>query len=221
MYAFRNKGVVPAPVFASAMGLAIAWWYARRIELKTPSPPKAEVQRETSALLGLGVVLMANGLMILGSVYAIRMLVARYIDLEATGLEQSAWALGGFYLGLILQSMGADFYPRLTAIANDDAATKRAVKEQARVSLLMAAPGALATLTFAPLVIAVFFARASLLARFSCCACCASGWRCASSVGRWGTSFSRRATQGRSLRPTFCGPSFTSDLPRYVSMSSV
>jgi antigen flippase len=53
--------------------------------------------------------------------------------------------------------MGADFYPRLTACANDNPACNRMVNEQALVGLLLAGPGALATLTFAPAVIALFY----------------------------------------------------------------
>ena len=53
--------------------------------------------------------------------------------------------------------MGADFFPRLTAVANDHAECNRLVNEQAEVGLLMAGPGVLGTLTFAPLVIQIFY----------------------------------------------------------------
>jgi enterobacterial common antigen flippase len=53
--------------------------------------------------------------------------------------------------------MGADFYPRLTARSKDNTACNRLVNEQARVGLLLAGPGVIATLTFAPVVIALFY----------------------------------------------------------------
>ena len=53
--------------------------------------------------------------------------------------------------------MGADFYPRLTAIANRNEDCNRLVNEQAEIGLLMAGPGILATLTLAPIVITVFY----------------------------------------------------------------
>ncbi len=43
------------------------------------------------------------------------------------------------------------FYPRLTGVAKDNVATNRMVNEQAQVSLLLAGPGVIATLTLAPL----------------------------------------------------------------------
>jgi PST family polysaccharide transporter len=100
---------------------------------------------------------MASGFLMMGAAYAVRLIVLREISFEAAGLYQSAWTLGGLYVGLILQAMGADFYPRLTSVAKDNAACTRMVNEQARVSLLLAGPGVLATLTFAPAVIVLFY----------------------------------------------------------------
>lgn len=53
--------------------------------------------------------------------------------------------------------MGADFYPRLVGVAEDHSQCNRLVNEQTQVSLLLAGPGVIATLTFAPLVIMLFY----------------------------------------------------------------
>ncbi len=115
------------------------------------------ILRETGALLKLGFAFMASGLMTMGVAYVIRITVLRKVGFEATGLYQAAWSLGGLYVGFILQAMGADFYPRLTAHANNHPVCNRLVNEQAQVGLLLAGPGVLATLTFAPLVVALFY----------------------------------------------------------------
>ena len=117
---------------------------------------------EIGALLRLGLAFMISSLMTLGVAYIIRITVLHKVGIEATGLYQSAWTLGGMYVGFILQAMAADFYPRLTASINDHPTCNRLVNEQARVGLLLAGPGVLATLTFAPIVIAVLYS-----ARFS------------------------------------------------------
>jgi PST family polysaccharide transporter len=77
--------------------------------------------------------------------------------MEAAGFYQAAWTLGGLYVGFILQAMGADFYPRLVGVSRDNSQCNRLVNEQAHVSLLLAGPGVLATLTFAPIVINLFY----------------------------------------------------------------
>ena len=108
-------------------------------------------------LLKLGFVFMATGFMAMGVAYLVRIFVLRKIGEEAAGFYQSAYTLGGLYVGFILQAMGADFFPRLTAVAQDNSQCNRLVNEQAEVGLLIAGPGVLGTLTFAPLVIQVFY----------------------------------------------------------------
>ena len=158
VYFLGEGGVVPSLIGVAMMTLLTSWWYSRRVLIKATSMTAVHVREESTALLKLGFAFMASGLMTMGSAYVVRILVVHKLGLAATGLYQAAWTLGGLYVGLILQSMGADFYPRLTACAHDNARCNRIVNEQAYVSLLLAGPGMLATLTFAPLVIALFYA---------------------------------------------------------------
>ncbi|MEO8737583.1 MAG: O-antigen translocase [Edaphobacter sp.] len=157
IYFFRNRGIVPSLIAVAAVTCLASWRYSRKIYIPNTSIRLSIVTREATSLLKLGFAFMASGLMTVGVAYVIRIIVSRRIGLDATGLYQAAWTLGGLYVGFILQAMGADFYPRLTACANDHPACNRLVNEQAHVGLLLGGPGVLATLTFAPLVIALFY----------------------------------------------------------------
>jgi PST family polysaccharide transporter len=157
VYIYRESGVVPSLIAVAAMMIVTSWWYSRKVQIQTPSMTLPQIGREASALLKLGLAFMASGLMMMGLAYVVRIIVLRKVGFEAAGLYQSAWALGGLYVGLVLQSMGADFYPRLTAIARDNPECNRIVNEQAQVSLLLAGPGVIATLTFASIVLSLFY----------------------------------------------------------------
>jgi enterobacterial common antigen flippase len=157
VYALGEDGVAPAIVAVSAASAAAAWWYSRQIGLGNLSLRFTQALRESGPLLKLGVAFMASALMITGSAYIVRLMLTREVGIDAAGLYQSAWTLGGLYVSFILQAMGADFYPRLTAVAGDDPVANRLVNEQAQVSLLLAGPGVLATLTFAAPVIHIFY----------------------------------------------------------------
>ena len=69
----------------------------------------SQVRQEASALLKLGSAFMASGLMMMGVAYFVRIIVLRKVGFEATGLYQSAWTLGGLYVGIILQAHGSGF----------------------------------------------------------------------------------------------------------------
>jgi PST family polysaccharide transporter len=157
IYFLREEGVALSIVLIAAMGILTSWWYSRKIQIQSPSISTSQVSQEAAALLKLGFAFMVSGLMMSGAAYVVRLIIVRKVGFDAAGLYQSAWALGGLYLGFILQAMGADFYPRLTAIASDNAECNRLVNEQAHVSMLLAGPGMIATLAFAPLVIELFY----------------------------------------------------------------
>ncbi len=157
VYFLREKGIALALVLVAAMTVITSWWYSRKIRIKPPKLTAPQIGHETAGLLKLGVAFMASGLMVPGVAYFVRVILLQKVGMAATGMYQSAWTLGGLYVGFILQAMGADFYPRLSAVANDNAECNRLVNEQALIGLLLAGPGVIGTLTFAPAVIAVFY----------------------------------------------------------------
>ncbi len=157
VYLLREKGIAVSLVLVAAMAIITSWWYSRKIQIKSVQLTPADVRGEAISLLKLGVAFMVSGLLVPGVAYFVRVILLHKVGLAATGMYQSAWTVGGLYVGFILQAMGADFYPRLSAAANNNAECNRLVNEQALVSLLIAGPGVVATLTFAPLVIALFY----------------------------------------------------------------
>jgi enterobacterial common antigen flippase len=157
VYFLREDGLVPSLVAVAAISVITSWWYTRKVGIQPVSMTMSQMGSETAALLKLGFAFMVTGLMMTAATYAIRVILLQKIGFEAAGLYQSAWNLGGVYIGIILGSMGTDFYPRLTAVAEDHSACNRLVNEQAHVSLLLAGPGAIATLTLAPVILQLFY----------------------------------------------------------------
>jgi PST family polysaccharide transporter len=155
--AFGRDGIAPALGVSAGAALVISWFYVRKVGAKAPKQSWLQIREETSALIRLGVVFMASAILTFGAAYVIRLIILRHDGVVAAGLYQAAWTLGGLYTGFILQAMGTDFFPRLTGVAHDDEACNRMVNEQAHVSMLLAGPGVIATLTAAPLVVSLFY----------------------------------------------------------------
>jgi len=157
IYLFGAQAIAPSLVVIAAASILPSWWYSRRISAHRPRMLARQFGQEATALLRLGFAFMASGLLTFGAAYAIRIIVLKEGGVAAAGLYQAAWALGGLYAGFILQAMSTDFYPRLTAAADNNAECNRLVNEQAEISLLLAGPGLLATLILAPLVMSLFY----------------------------------------------------------------
>ncbi len=157
VYLFRENGIIPYLVAVAAMTIGTSWWYSRKIQVRAPRVGTRQLGTEAAALLKLGFSFMISSMMTLGVAYGVRILVLQKIGLQATGLYQSAWTLGGLYVAFILQAMGADFYPRLTGKIQDHQTANRLVNEQTTVGILLAGPGVIATLTFASVCVAVLY----------------------------------------------------------------
>jgi len=157
IFLWEKDGIVPFLITVSAMTILTSWWYARKIPVERIFLGWRETIREARGLLSLGLVFMSTGLMTTAVMYLIRVLIVRQLGMDNVGLYQASSTLSNLYIGVILGAMGMDFYPRLTAVAEDNTACNRMVNEQTEVGLLIAVPGILATLTFAPLVIQIFY----------------------------------------------------------------
>jgi PST family polysaccharide transporter len=157
IYLLHEDGVAPYLVAVSAFGILTSWWYARRVRMKSVCMSVRETLRESRALLGMGMAFMVSALLIAGVAYGSRVLILHELGKEAVGLYQATWTLSTLYVSFVLNAMATDFYPRLTAVANDNASVNRMVNEQTEMGLLIAIPGVLATITLAPWVLAVFY----------------------------------------------------------------
>lgn len=157
IYLLGADGIVPGLVAVAGMAAATSWWYSRKVTVVRCTLTTTEVRREVASLLKLGSAFMGSAMLMMGAAYLVRLLVIREVGLTAAGLYQAAWAIGGLYVGFVLQAMGADFYPRLVGAIHDDREANRLVNEQAQVSLLLAGPGVIGTIVYAPLVVAVLY----------------------------------------------------------------
>jgi PST family polysaccharide transporter len=160
-----TRGIVPALISGAAITLLISWWYTRKIPVPTaPVRERFSTSKEAKRLVGLGLAFMWSGLMVTSVAAVTNILIVRELGMEAAGFYGAAWALSGMFANFILGAMGADFLPRLAAVQNDHPTTCRLVNEQTEIGILLALPGLVATLFFAPLAIQLFYSSKFLVA---------------------------------------------------------
>ena len=160
LYAWLGpRGIVPVLVATAAVSLVVSWWFARRVQVEPVALSWPDTFAGARRLAGLGMAFMWSGLLIAGLDMATRSLVTRELGIEAAGLYQAAWAISGLFASFILSAMGADFYPRLTGVIHDHTLASSTVNEQTEIGLLLALPGLLGTLAFAPWMMEVFYTK--------------------------------------------------------------
>ncbi len=157
IFIWGREGIPAYMVLASAVGVLVSWHFASRVRVESVRVPLRLVVREAAGLFRLGLVFLSSGLMTIGSLFLLRVFVTNQFGVDGAGQFQAANALSVVYVGFVLQAMGTDFYPRLTAVADDDQRCNQLVNEQAEISLLLALPGVLATLALAPWLIQLLY----------------------------------------------------------------
>lgn len=158
LYAWLGEGgIVPALLAAAVINLAFSWWLSRRIAAPPVEMDWPETLREARPLVFLGLALMWGAILAAGVEFATRGLIIRGFGIDAAGIYQAAWGISGLFAGFVLNAMGQDFYPRLTAVARHNNEVNRLVNEQIEVGVLLALPGLIATLAFSSWVIQVFY----------------------------------------------------------------
>jgi PST family polysaccharide transporter len=158
LYAWLGqRGIVPVIIVTAAISLGFSCLFARKIQVADVSITWPETFQNSRRLIHLGVAFMYGSLLFGLVGVTIRAMIVRKLGLDAVGIYQAAWGISGMFAGFIISAMGTDFYPRLTAVADDNEEVNRMVNEQTEIGILLALPGLIGTLAFAPWIMQIMY----------------------------------------------------------------
>jgi len=157
IYFLGERGIVYTLLIISATGTLTSWWYSKKIQVPSTKLDWRDSFLEAKPLLQLGLALMLGWLLTVCTQYVLRVFVVRFYGLSAAGIYQASTTLSTIYVSVILNAMLTDYYPRLSAAASDNNKCKSLINNQVEIGLLLAFPGILAIMTFAPYVISIFY----------------------------------------------------------------
>jgi len=156
-YFLGLKGIIPGFIVSSLVLYFCAEYYYRKLNVKPIKTSGKEVLEAGLSTLKLGLYIVVAGVINTASMFLVRTYISRELDVDAAGLFQSAWTITNVYLGLILKSMGTDFFPRLSAIAEKKDEIKRLVNEQSYIVLVIAVPIIIAMLLLSEFALSVLY----------------------------------------------------------------
>ena len=134
------RGIVPALLVISFVGLFFSWWYSRKQLILKVSQSWKETWKRGGGMVKLGLYTVASGLIGSMALFLLRSFILKNGGTESVGLFQAVWSISMVYLGAVLTSMAADYYPRLCGIANDSKQMVKFANEQTRFVLLVSTP---------------------------------------------------------------------------------
>jgi len=163
-YIWGIGGIIPAFIIAGSISFFCVEHYYRKQHIPMVNLPVKTAFLSGLNTLKLGLYIVVGGIIGTVSMFLIRAFITKNIDVESTGLFQAAWVITNVYLGLILRSMGSDFFPRLSAIISDKKSSVQLVNEQSHIVLVIASPIITGLILFSGFILTILYSSEFLLA---------------------------------------------------------
>jgi O-antigen/teichoic acid export membrane protein len=155
-----ERGIIPGMLLTSLLALLSSWFFVRKIQVQCTPLGLKETFLGGLAMVKLGIIIVIVQFMFSVTMYLVKSFITRRADVATVGVFQSAWTISNSYLGIILNSMLADFYPRLSSLNKDDVKANRLMNEQSEIALLVGVPCLTLILLFVPLVVRILYTKA-------------------------------------------------------------
>lgn len=139
-YIWRLDGIVPVIIISSVITMLLSSYFTRKTGVKTLQITLRETITEGKEMIKLGFALSMSGLITIGTSYLVRIYISNTGGVEQVGLYQAGFAIITTYVGMIFTAMSTDYYPRLSAVSNDNQKTRELINQQAEVAILILAP---------------------------------------------------------------------------------
>ena len=156
-YFYNQTGIVPVIVLMALTSMLLTIRHSYRLYPLQLNGANG-VLGEGMAMVRLGVAFVVAG--VLGS--GAEMLIRSYLnvvsgDLDVVGLYNAGFMLTITYAGMVFSAMETDYFPRLSSVNSDVAATNLTVNRQIEVSLLIVSPMLAALIIGLPILIPLLF----------------------------------------------------------------
>jgi O-antigen/teichoic acid export membrane protein len=161
LFYWREDGLLAYVLAAPAAALVVGLLFTARLPpLSTRSSPPPLVLRQSAIMARLGLLFMLSVLAQSLAVLAVRTFVHDELGAVALGQFAASWIISSIYVGSVLQAMGTDYYPRLSAVIGDEAAAAGQINEQVETALLLVTPVLLVALAIAPWLLQLAYSSA-------------------------------------------------------------
>lgn len=151
------EGIVPTFLLSSVCTLLLSWFYSRKIKVeKVKVTPKLTIE-QGKLMLVMGVSMSLSGILNTAVAYALRGFIQANGGVEQVGLYQAGFVIMTTYVGMVMNAIATDYYPRLAAINKDNLKCREAVSQQGEIGVMILAPMLTICLIFMPFILKILY----------------------------------------------------------------
>lgn len=157
-------GILPVLLASTGLVFLLNLYATSRIFPYSIKPFSRSVIRMGRAIISLGSAYVIAGLAGSGAELAVRSVLIQRADLQTAGFFAAGVALIVSYSRLIFAALDADYFPRLSAIAEDCSIRNSTINKQIDVLVLLLAPMLIVMVVAAPIVVRLLYTEEFLCA---------------------------------------------------------
>lgn len=157
-------GIIPTLILNSACSLTLSWLYSRKIKIEKVHVTPKQTLEQGKQMLVMGVSMSLSGIFATIVSYAIRAFIQNVGGVEQVGLFQAGFAIMTTYVGMVMNAIATDYYPRLATINKDNVKCSEAVSQQGEIGTMIIAPMLIVCLVFMPFVLRLLYSDQFLAA---------------------------------------------------------
>lgn len=158
------EGIVPTLILNSLCSLLLSWFYSRKIKVEKVKVTPKQTLEQGKLMLVMGVSMSISGILSTIVAYAIRGYIQANGGVEQVGLYQAGFVIMTTYVGMVMNAIATDYYPRLAAINKDNQKCREAVSQQGEIGVMILAPMLTICLVFMPFVLKILYSDKFLAA---------------------------------------------------------
>lgn len=156
-YYYGIKGIVPALILSPFVTYLISLYYISKLKIKRVRMPAGEIYHKGLSMVKLGAAMMLATY--IGSL--VNYLLNTYIGTSGSyadlGFYQAGINITSQSIGLVFTAMAIDYYPKLSAISDDNFKVRDMVNQQGEVTMLIATPILIMLIVAMPLAIRILY----------------------------------------------------------------
>lgn len=158
VYFYQVRGIAFGVVCGMFLNAVLNYFLLKR-EISFPSVvvPFDEIKRAAFSLVRFGVPYTASMLVGTGVQLILPLLILSRFETHGAGLYRAAAGLSTISLSFVLTALGQDYYPRLSAVADDKSEINELINHQQRLTLVILTPIFLWLLLLAPFLIRLLY----------------------------------------------------------------
>lgn len=156
-FIWNESGIVPAMIIQSVVNCIVTNFFVKKIKYVKYHQSLKESIMLASPMIKIGVVLVFVG--VLDSLFAV--ILSSFLrsngGFDTVGFYQAGHTLIHSYFGIIVTSLAMDYYPRVSAVNQDNNKVADEYNKQAQIGLLFILPLATIFIFFAPVIINLLY----------------------------------------------------------------